>query len=430
MNFSVNFQLRLLVVFYLDKDFFCKNREFVQVEFFNSLLLQKLFRVLEDYYDKYKGLPTLTVAEEEIRKDTSFIHLPEEEPLQQEFAELILKGLSELKYIQDEFIKFAKERTLKKVLSDKSEAIDGGNFDDLFAELKSESKKFNYATGGLVADCVFSLQNLREVYDEKGGMKTGLPVIDTVVGGLQKKQLSIILADTNVGKSFLLTHIGGAALRQYRKVLHVTLEMSLARTFLRYFANPADPEDGITYNSILAFDRSDQESIYQYIMRLEQKYEGYLNLVGFPTGKCTLQDLENLLEKAPATELLIVDYLELLKAPQKRDALRYEMSDITVALRGIASEYGIHVATATRANRQSVNKRIIGKEVTAEDYGKMRIADVGIGMGQNKDDAGKNEVVLNLTRSRNSEKNVAERYFMDFQHMRMKFLIQEVVTAH
>jgi len=419
-----------LVVFYLDKDFFCKNREFVQVEFFNSILLQKLFRVLELYYDKYKGLPTLTVAEEEIRRDTSLIMLPEEQPLLAEFADLITKGLSELKYIQDEFIKFAKERTLKKVLSDKSEAIDSGNFDDLFGELKNEAKKFNYATGGLVADCVFSLQNLREVYDEKGGIKTGLPLIDTVVGGLQPKQLSIILADTNVGKSFLLTHIGGAALRQQRKVLHVTLEMSLARTLLRYFANLAEPQDEITYNSILAFDRNDQESIYEYVMGLEKKYEGYLNIQEFPTGKCTLQNLEALLDKYPSTELLILDYLELLKPPQKRDALRYEMSDITVALRGIASEYNIHVATATQANRQSVNKRIIGKEVTAEDYGKMRIADVGIGMGQNKDDAGKNEVVLNLTRSRNSEKNVAERYFMDFQHMRMKFLIQEVVTAH
>jgi len=430
MNFSVNFQLRLLVVFYLDKDFFCKNREFVQVEFFNSLLLQKLFRILELYYDKYKGLPTLTVAEEEIRRDTSFIHLPEEQPLQQEFAELVLKGLSELQYIKDEFIKFAKERTLKKVLSDKSEAIDSGNFDELFTELKQESRKFNYATGGLVGDRVFSLQNLREIYAEKVGIMTGLPLIDTVVGGLQKKQLSVALADTNVGKSFLLTHIGGAALRQYRKVLHVTLEMSLARTLLRYFANLAEPQDEITYNKILAFARDDQESIYEYITLLEKKYEGYLNLVEFPTGKCTLQDLENLLEKAPATELLIVDYLELLKPPQKRDALRYEMSDITVALRGIASEYNIHVATATQANRQSVNKRIIGKEVTSEDYGKMRIADVGIGMGQTKEDALKNEVVLNLTRSRNSEKNVAERYLMDFQHMRMKFLMQEQVIQH
>src|SRR5262249_61695272 len=123
---------------------------------------------------------------------------------------------------------------------------------------------------------------------KKAGSKPGLPLIDTVVGGLQRKQLSIILADTNVGKSFLLTHIGGAALRQYRKVLHVTLEMSLARTLLRYFANLAEPEDGITYNSILAFDRNDQESIYEYVMGLEKKYEGYLNIQEFPTGKCTL----------------------------------------------------------------------------------------------------------------------------------------------
>src|SRR5262249_62133973 len=101
---------------------------------------------------------------------------------------------------------------------------------------------------------------------KKAGSKPGLPLIDTVVGGLQLKQLSIILADTNVGKSFLLTHISGAALKKQRKVLHVTLEMSLARTLLRYFTNLAEPQDEITYNSILAFDRSEQESIYAYVM--------------------------------------------------------------------------------------------------------------------------------------------------------------------
>ena len=198
--------------------------------------------------------------------------------------------------------------------------------------------------------------------------------------------------------------------------------------WVRYFANLADPDDRITYTNLVTFEP--KLEVFDYVAELRKKYDGYLNIVEFPTGKCTLQNLEALLEKYPSTELLILDYLELLKPPQKRDVHRYELSDITVALRGIASEYNIHVTTATQANRQSVNKRIIGKEVTAEDYGKMRIADVGIGMGQTKDDALKNEVVLNLTRSRNSAKNVAERCFMDFQHMRMKCLGQELVTGH
>src|SRR5262245_46261500 len=246
-DFTINFQLRLLVVFYLDKDFFAKNREFVQVEFFNSILLQKLFRVLKAYYDKYKGLPTLTVVEEEIRRDTSLIILPEEQPLLAEFEQLITKGTAELNYIKENFIEFAKERTLKKVLSEKSDAIDAGNFDELFYELKHQSKKFNGATCGLVDEYVFSYLNLREVWDAKAGIKTDIPLIDNVVNGLQPKQLSIVLADTYVGKSFLLTHIGGAALRQHRKVLHVTLEMSLARTLCRYCANLSEPEHGITH---------------------------------------------------------------------------------------------------------------------------------------------------------------------------------------
>ena len=64
----------------------------------------------------------------------------------------------------------------------------------------------------------------------------------------------------------------------------------------------------------------------------------------------------------------------------------------------------------------------MGKEFVAEDYEKIRVSDVVVGMGQTQDDALKREVILNLTKSRNTEKGRMERYTIDYNTVR--FILQ------
>jgi replicative DNA helicase len=429
LDFSLSFQLRLLLVCYTDKEFYFLSKELLKKEFFNSIFCQWLFEYLEQYVDKYKGLPTVVVIEQELINNNNVIILPEEENLVNEFLELLKKhDKAELVYIKDTFLKFAKSKSIKSILNDVSEYIDDGDFGEVFSSLKQAERKFDLLNSTERDKNLFSLLNLKEIYESKGGIKTGISLIDNVVGGLSPKELSVVLADTNVGKSLYMVHLGGSAVKQMRKVLHVTLEMSFARTLARYLANLSEDEDDISYVQIVNLDPADK--IINYVHdKLHDKYEGYLEVVEFPTGKCGIQDLYNLLDKYPDTELLVVDYLQIMKPSKRRDQLRFELTDLAVGLRGIASENKIHVTTGAQANKTASNRRIIGKELTSEDYGIMRVADIGIGMGQNRDDALKNEVVLNLTRSRNSEKHTVERYFIDFKRMRLLFRRQELLAG-
>lgn len=431
MTFSLSFQLRLLVIFYTDKDFFLLNKEYIKLDFFNSLVFQWLFNLLERYFEQYKLLPTRTIVEQELLQDKELIILPEEEEFLAEFLALIIVGsFNDSQYIRNNFGKFVKSRTITRILNERSEDIETGNFEDLSSSLRSASKLFESKDTNLLDKDknVFSLYNLEEIYQNRGGIKTGIGLIDNIVGGLMPKELSVILADTNVGKSLLATYIGGQAIRQMRKVLHVTLEMSMARSLIRYFTTLSDPEDFITFGKIHNF--SPEEDVYSYILKLREKYEGYLYVEEFPPGTCTIETLYRLLDKYDGIELLIVDYLDLMKPSRKRDQLRYELSDVTTGLRAVAAEYKVHVMTPTQANRLAAGRRIVGKEVASEDYGKMRIADFAISIGQNADDVQKHEAVLFLARSRNSEKNYAERYLIDFQTMQFRLIRQELVGGN
>jgi len=431
MDFSVSFQLRLLLLFYIDREFYVLSKDFIKAEYFNSVFCQWLFKFLEIYIELYKAQPTTVVVEEELRSNKDFIELPEEQGLVEEFLSLLkTSNRAELQYVKDAFIKFAKSKAIKSVLSEQSELVDTGNFDDLFTSLKTESRKFDVTSQDRDKE-LFSLRNLREIYEDQGGIKSGISLIDNTpsLGGLGIKQLSVGLGDLNVGKSLYLTHIGGNAVRQLKHVVHVTLEMSFARTLARYLANLADEEDDITYNEIINFDPQDKVLAYVHD-ELRSRYEGYLEIIEFPTGKCSVADLYNLLDKYPDTELLIVDYLGLLKPPTRRKEMRFELNELAIALRGIATEAKIHVATVTQAAKTANNKRIIDVGKTAEDYSIMRIADFAVGMGQNTDDAAKKELILFLARSRNSEKFLVERYVTDFKRMRFVLLRQEMLDGY
>ena len=428
MEFSLSFQLRLLLLFYTDKEFFNLSKGLVKQEFFNSLFCQWLFKYLEIYVDLYKSLPTKIVVEQELLSNKDFTELPEEGALISEFLGLLKEhDRGELSYVKDTFLKFAKSRSIRQVLNEQSDYIDSGNFEELFTSLKDESRKFDTLNVKERDEKLFSVLNLRELYENKAGIQTGLPLIDNVIGGLNPKELSIVLADTNVGKSLYLVHIGGSAVKQYKKVLHVTLEMSFARTLARYLANLGDDEDNISYQQIVTCDPTDK--IINYVHdKLQERYEGFLQVEEYPTGGCGISDLYSLLDKFPDTELLIVDYLQIMKAIQKRTELRFELTDNTVAMRGIASEGNLHVASAAQAGRLARNKRIVDIGTVAEDYGIMRVADIGIAMGQGKNDIPKREVVLSIGRSRNSDKNVRERYHTDFKRMRLVYRRAEEIT--
>ena len=424
MDFSVAFQVRLLALIYLDKDFYALSKDLLQAEFFNSVFCQWLFNFGNQYYELYRGLPTKIVLDQELL--TSSV-LPEEESLVGEFFALLIdNNKAELLYVKDTFVKFAKSKSIKLTLSSKDQAIESGDFDDLTSSLKDQAKKF--VPANLDRDIeLFSLRNLKEIYADQEGIKTDIGLIDDVVKGLQIKQLSVALGDLNVGKSLFLQHIGGKAVRQQRHVLHVTLEMSFARTLARYLANLGDEEDDVSYQQIIQFEP--QDKVLHYVHdSLRERYEGYLQIEEFPTGKCKIGDLENLLEKYPDTDLLIVDYLQIMKPEKKREQPRFELTDLAVGLRGIASEYKIHVASAHQASKAASGRRIVDVGKSSEDYGVMRVADFAVGLGQNRDDALKQELILFLARSRNSEKFIAERYKLDFKRMRLRLMRQELLN--
>ena len=73
--------------------------------------------------------------------------------------------------------------------------------------------------------------------------------------------------------------------------------------------------------------------------------------------------------------IIIVDYGDLLKAPQYYKEKRLELGNIFEELRGLAGEFQVPVWTASQANRSASETDIISGEQISEDYSKIMIGD-------------------------------------------------------
>ena len=291
MDFTLGYQIRLLALFCRDKDFFLRLSPILGEECFSPGFPQWIYAFVIKYFRTYNSLPSGIVLEQEIKADVSLQLLPEEQPIFKEFITFLDIGVpvNEIGWIKESARKFASTKQMRLVLTEHGPAVDDGDFDTVISALRNASQGLQKYQDVLRDEYVFSLRNLEEIYKQAGGIRTGINLIDFYVGGILKKELTFILADTNVGKSLLMVYIGGQILRQKKKVLHVTLEMSMARTLIRYFATLAEGEDRITYNEILGLTNVDR--VFKYSLDLRERYEGYLFVEEMPTGKGTIEDL-------------------------------------------------------------------------------------------------------------------------------------------
>lgn len=396
---------------------------------FNMGFAQWAYNFMKEYFKKYNSLPSKLILQQSLVIDTDFKVLPEESILIETFFTFIDEGLppGEEDWVRETARKFATTRQIKYILNEQSPAIDDGDFDTVIGALRTGARGLVKRGGALKDEYVFSLRNLEEIYTQEGGIKTGVPLIDQWVGGLFKKELTLVLADTNVGKSLLMCYIGGQILRQGKRVLHVTLEMSLARTLLRYFATLAEPDDGITYNDILGL--TDVRKVHEYSVKTRERYEGLFHIEELPSGKATMEDLYRFLDKYQNPEVLIVDYLDLIKPDVRREHKRFELGETTTNLRAVAMEASIAVLTPTQASKLSHHRRLVDVQYVAEDYEKVRIADTVVGMGQSQDDSIRHEIVMMLSKSRNTVKDKAERYTIDYPSMMFRYVRPELLGS-
>jgi len=182
------------------------------------------------------------------------------------------------------------------------------------------------------------------------GTKIGIADFDKLTGGIFKDELTIIGARPGVGKSALGMHIAQAFARQNKVVEFVSREMSKEQYGMRLIAN----ESGVSTEKIRRgkLEKEEISRIHGALGSLKNN-KIFINT----SAKSPAQILAACRQRKQrdGLDLLIVDYLQLLKSDRKSENRVQEVSEISRALKEITLELNIPIIAMSQLNRNSAN---------------------------------------------------------------------------
>ena len=208
---------------------------------------------------------------------------------------------------------------------------------------------------GAVVDRVEVLSNMVE--GELTGVPSGFDKLDKVTGGWQKNDLIIIAGRPGMGKSAFCSATINTAAKLNKAVGVISLEMSTMQLVTRLMADNSHTviSKGFHLNQLFrhGFDEEHIDDYFPKLVKLKGDMKGlpvYFN----DTPSLDIREIKSvarLWKRKHNIELLIVDYLQLIKDATKSNR-EQEISSITGQLKAIAKELQIPVIALSQLSRK------------------------------------------------------------------------------
>jgi replicative DNA helicase len=376
-TYGKSFQEKVVQALLVDKHYAEQMLEVFEVGYFEPKYLQYLADRYFSYAKKYKVFPTLqlllTIIRDELKTGTDTI-------IRDQIVDYLQRMRAnpdpgDLQYVREKSLDFCKKQALKKALEEAVEQIQAEKYESIVDGIK---KAVMVGTAPQLGHDFFADYESRFTRLQRNAVPTGFDELDKkdiFNGGLGAGEIGVVVAPTGVGKSHFLINLGSSALRQGVDVLHYTFELSESAIGLRYDSNLCDMDS----NTVI----DNKEQVMQKYGNMNL---GRLIIKEFPTNTASIYTLRSHIERLDVKGfrpgLLVIDYADIMRSTRQYDSLRHELKLIYEELRGLASERGIPIWTASQSNKEGSQSDIVDLSNMSEAYGKAQVADIVVGISR------------------------------------------------
>jgi replicative DNA helicase len=320
---------------------------------------QKVFEAIANLYNRNQPIDMLTVSEElaaqkskeEVGGDFYLVGLTESvnSSAHVEYHSRVL-----LQYwMKRQFIKLTQEANVL-CFNSGTDVFDIENYierglDEIRDKYKTDSKQLSMAEASAkVVERVEVLSNLKE--GEITGVKTGFSKLDLLTGGWQPSDLIIIAGRPSMGKSALCSATISAAAKNNQAVGVISLEMSTQQLVTRLMSNNSHFHLNQLFRN--GFEEHEIKSYMPKLITLRDQMSSWpVYFQDTPALDIrTVKSTARLWKRKHDIQLLIVDYLQLLK-DQTKNNREQEISSISQQLKAIAKELEIPVIALSQLSR-------------------------------------------------------------------------------
>lgn len=231
---------------------------------------------------------------------------------------------------------------------DEVEAIMDRAENMIFKIAQDKEKKEVYSVKDLIDE---EFERLEKVYQNKGevtGISSNFTEFDKMTSGFHPSDLVIIAARPSMGKTaFVLNLALSAAVKQKKGVLIFSLEMSNSQIFQRLISAEAKVPMKKLRNGFL-----DPEEWAKVGVATGRLAESPIFIADVPN--VTVLEIRAIARRLKAEgklDMILIDYLQLIKGRERSDNRQQEISDISRTLKGLARELNVPVIALSQLSR-------------------------------------------------------------------------------
>jgi replicative DNA helicase len=344
----------------------CKLTKFDDIQ--HQLLAQDFYKIA--HQKLYQGFVDLASRSQEIELSTLVSYLQSKDILEE------IGGLSTLLQITDNAapsmdiaytIKVIREKSILRQLVFAGQEIINQCSQTAIADAKevldhATSAIFHIVEKEIKADFkmlpdVFnqSINEYEKQSDEKryAGISSGFKGIDKLILGMQKKDLIILAARPSMGKTAYALNIALNVALAGHKVGIFSLEMSTEQLMTRVNSSLAH------INSITLKNKKLLKTDWEKLSNISQIVERLSIAIDDNQGVSALDIRTKARQMARhngGLDLIVIDYLQLIKPSRKADRKDLEVTETTNAIKELAKELDIPILLLSQLNRE-VEKR-------------------------------------------------------------------------
>lgn len=426
-TFDGAFQAKIAAMCLRDTTFMQRTDGLIEPDYFENVADATLVNTALRYYRHYKKAPSdfVTLTRLLQRDIEDRVIRSENLPLvRSRTKELWNSDISDRDLVVDEVATFARHQAVSRAILASVGHLDKRDFAEIQRDLQQALN-----VGAHMEQPVYSYGDMIGARTEErldraagklppSGITTGYSALDVHFyhKGWGKRELSVLMGGAKAGKTTALINfaINAAGSTARYNVLYVTLEVSAKIVAERIDANISDQ---------LMFELNENIHTVRAAVEEWHRKSGRLDIVEFPTGTMRVSDLRRLIEHKKVNgiryDMVVVDYADLMAPERYTDDTIENSKSVYVSLRALAQIEDVVLLTATQTNREGSKAAVAKMEHIAEDFNKVRIADVVISINKTEEERACGEARLYFAASRNQASGFSVRIKQDID--RMKF---------
>lgn len=268
---------------------------------------------------------------------------------------------------------------------------------------------------------------------------TGYPYFNTTMGGgWIPGTLNVLAGGPKSGKSVWLLNFAANAVKSNKNVMIVTLELLDYQYLQRLSSNLM----GITTNE---YNSNIDDTLWMK-KRIQETINygdgfnpfGHLFIKSYPASTASVNDMETFIKKVETTkgikfDLVVIDYINIMKNWRNPNSenLYLKVKQIAEDVRAMAMRNKWCILSATQINRTNLGSSDMFMTDVSESMGLSATVDTLYGIIQTEIMKAENEYIIKALALRNSEEiNLRKKFSVDYKRMTIKETIEPPFSSN